>query len=260
MDNKRLGKVFLLGIVGLIIVCILCAGLMSCRIVDTGYVGIHTRLGKAIGVKDAGLNFVVPFIDDLKKMEIREQTIQNTYSVSSKDMQTITMALNVQFSIGEDPLSIYEKFGLQYNERLIHPRISESLNAVSARYTIEEFITKRNDMAKELLNEVLDDVSPYKVSVSSCSIIEHDFSDEFDRAIESKLVASQNALTAQNNLERVKYEAEAEIVKAKGIADANKLMQQSLTPLLIQRMAIEKWNGQLPNVTGDGSIPMINLK
>lgn len=256
----RKSNIFLLGVIGLAVICILCLGLMSCRIVDTGYVGIHTRLGKAIGVKDAGLNFVIPFIDGLKTMEVREQTIQNTYAVSSKDMQTITMSLNVQFSIGEDPLGIYEKFGLQYNERLIHPRISESLNAVSARYTIEEFITKRNDMAKELLAEVLDDVREYKVSVSSCSIIEHDFSDEFDRAIESKLVASQNALTAQNNLERVKYEAEAEIVKAKGIADANKLMQQSLTPLLIQRMAIEKWNGQLPTVTGDGSIPMINLK
>ena len=244
----------------LILFFIISLFISSCKIIDTGYIGIHTRLGKAIGVKDAGLNFIVPFIDGVKKLEIREQTLEKNYTVSSKDMQTITMVLNVQYSIAEDPLELYKKFGTSYNERLIMPRISESLNAVAARYTIEEFIIKRNDMASELLKEVEEDFDGYGVIVASCSIIEHDFSDEFDRAIEAKLVASQNALTAANNLEKVKFEAEAEVVKAKGIADANKLMQQSLTPLLIQRMAIEKWDGVLPSVTGSDSIPMINLK
>ena len=200
------------------------------------------------------------FIDTMKIMEVREQTVEKTYSVSSKDMQTISMTLNVQYSIGGDALELYSKFGVDYKDKLINPRISESLNAVSARYTIEEFITKRNEMAAELLKEVMADFDDYGIVVAACSIIEHDFSDEFDQAIERKLVASQNALTAQNDLEKVRYEAEAEVTKAKGIAEANRIMQESLTPLLIQRMYIEKWDGKMPQVSGSGVTPMIQVK
>ena len=215
----------------------------SVTIVSTGEVGIRSRLGKAISQEEPGLHFRIPFVDTIKTMEVREQTVEKTYAVSSKDMQTISMTLNVQYSITGDALDLFRKFGTDYKNKLVNPRISESLNAVSARYTIEEFITKRNE-----------------ITVAACSIIEHDFSDEFDQAIERKLIASQNALTAQNDLEKVKYEAEAEITKAKGIAEANRIMQESLTPLLIQRMYIEKWDGKMPQVSGSGVTPMIQVK
>lgn len=254
-----------------IVILALFIGLWPIVIIPTGEVGIVSRLGKAVDVKDPGLNFKIPFIDSIKTIEVREQNIEKNYIVSSKDMQTITMTLNVQYSVGNDVLELYKKFGTSYKERLIFPRISESLNAVSARYTIEEFITRRNEMSSELLNELTEDFTEYGVVVSACSIIEHDFSDEFDQAIERKLVASQNALTAKNDLEKVRFEAEAEVVKAqqyaeaeiakaRGEAEANRLRQQSLTPLLVQQQAIQRWNGTLPSVMGGNSVPFINLK
>ena len=126
-------------------------------------------------------------------------------------------------------------------------------------------------MSSELLNELTEDFTEYGVVVSACSIIEHDFSDEFDQAIERKLVASQNALTAKNDLEKVRFEAEAEVVKAqqyaeaeiakaRGEAEANRLRQQSLTPLLVQQQAIQRWHGTLPSVMGGNSVPFIHLK
>lgn len=254
----------------IVVIVILFVFLSSFVIVPTGEAAIISRLGKAVEVKEPGFNFVLPFVDAVRMIEIREQNIENKYTVSSKDMQTIAMTLNVQYSVGGDVLELYKKFGTAYKEKLIFPRISESLNAVSARYTIEEFITKRNEMSSELLRELADDFTEYGVTVSACSIIEHDFSDEFDQAIERKLVASQNALTAKNDLERVKFEAEAEVVKAqqyaeaevaraKGDAEANRLRQQSLTPLLVQQQAIQKWSGNLPTYMGGNSTPFINL-
>uniref|UniRef100_UPI0026174343 prohibitin family protein n=1 Tax=Brachyspira sp. TaxID=1977261 RepID=UPI0026174343 len=129
----------------------------SITIVSTGEVGIRSRLGKAISQEEAGLHFRIPFMDTIKTIEVREQTVEKTYAVSSKDMQTISMTLNVQYSITGDTLDLYKKFGTDYRNKLVNPRISESLNAVSARYTIEEFITKRNEMAAELLREVMSD-------------------------------------------------------------------------------------------------------
>lgn len=257
-------------VIAVIVFVVLIFVISTITIIPTGEAGIVSRLGKAIEVKEPGLNFIIPFIDSVRTIEVREQNIENNYIVSSKDMQTINMSLNVQYSVGGDVLELYKKFGTAYKEKLIFPRISESLNAVSARYTIEEFITKRNEMSSELLRELADDFTEYGVTVSACSIIEHDFSDEFDQAIERKLVASQNALTAKNDLERVKFEAEAEVVKAqqyaeaevaraKGDAEANRLRQQSLTPLLVQQQAIQKWSGNLPTYMGGNSTPFINL-
>lgn len=248
-------------VIGIIVLVLLILVLMSTKIISTGEVGVRTRLGKAIGLDDPGFHVLIPFMDSVKVMETREQTVEKTYSVSSKDMQTIQMTLNVQYSIGSDVLELYQKFGTSYKERLIEPRIAETLNAVSAQYTIEEFITKRNEMAQRLLDEIMVDFKDYGVIVAACSIIDHDFSDQFDQAIERKLVASQDALTALNELEKVKANAEAEITKAKASAEANKYMQQSITPLLIQKMYIEKWDGKLPQIqSGNGIMPMINLK
>ena len=255
-----LKRAYLIGI-GVVAIFAIILILMSTKIVSTGEVGVRTRLGKAIGLDEPGFHVLVPFIDSVKIMETREQTVEKTYSVSSKDMQTIQMTLNVQYSIGSEILDLYQKFGTSYKERLIEPRIAETLNAVSAQYTIEEFITKRNEMAKNLLDEIMVDFKDYGVIVAACSIIDHDFSDQFDQAIERKLVASQDALTALNELEKVKANAEAEITKAKATAEANKYMQQSITPLLIQKMYIEKWDGKLPQIqSGDGIMPLINLK
>src|SRR5439155_1144935 len=55
-------------------------------------------------------------------------------------------------------------------------------------------------------------------------------------------------------------DAQAILVKAKAQAEANKLLQEALTPLLIQNKAIERWNGTLPQFTGGGAVPFLNLK
>ena len=182
-SNKLHSILFILLPIVLVVGFLIFSGV---TIVSTGEVGIRSRLGRAISQEEPGLHFKIPFIDTIKIMEVREQTVEKTYAVSSKDMQTISMTLNVQYSIGGDALDLYSKFGVDYKDKLINPRISESLNAVSARYTIEEFITKRNEMAAELLKEVMNDFQDYGIVVAACSIIEHDFSDEFDQAIERK--------------------------------------------------------------------------
>ena len=97
------------------------------------------------------------------------------------------------------------------------------------------------------------------------SITNFDFSDSFNEAIESKVTAEQNALQAKNKLKQIKYEAEQTVEKAKAEAESLRLQRQEITPDLIrlrqievQRTAIEKWNGKLPQVTG-GAIPFIDL-
>ncbi len=226
---------------------------MSAVIVRTGEAGVLLQFGKATRILYEGLSFKIPFIENVRMLEIREQNLEQNYVVSSKDIQTIDVVINVQFNLSGDVLDLYRKFGTDYKIRLIAPRVSETINAVVARYTIEEFIEERSRLARELLDALKKDFEPYGIHVASSSIINHDFSDEFNKSIEAKKIAEQEALRAKNELEKVKYEAQAEIEKATGIAEANKIVQSSLTDQLIKQKMIDKWDGKLPLYQGNGN-------
>ncbi len=240
-------------IVGVAVVLVFIFFSMSSVIIRTGEVGILLRFGKATKVLHEGLSIKLPLIETVQILEVREQNLEQNYIVSSKDIQTIDVVVNVQFNVSGDPLELYRKFGAYYKTRLIAPRVSETINAVVARYTIEEFIEERSQLARELLEDLKKDFEAYGINVASASIINHDFSAEFDKSIEAKKIAEQEALRAKNDLERVKYEAQAEIEKATGIAEANKIMQSSLSDQLIRQKMIDKWDGKLPLYQGNGN-------
>lgn len=225
----------------------------SAVIVRTGEAGILLRFGKATKVVYEGLSFKIPFVETVRMLEVREQNLHQGYVVSSKDIQTIDVVINVQFNLSGDVLDLYRKFGTDYKIRLIAPRVSETINAVVARYTIEQFIEERSQLARELLEALKKDFEPYGIHVASASIINHDFSEEFNKSIEAKKIAEQEALRAKNDLEKVKYEAQAEIEKATGIAEANRILQSSLSDQLIRQKMIDKWDGKLPLYQGDGN-------
>lgn len=245
-------------IIIVVVVALLILVGQSFVIVKTGEVGILLRFGKAIKVVNEGLSVKIPFAESVRMLEIREQNVEQAYVVSSKDIQTIQVVLNVQYNISGDVLELYRNFGTDYRFRLIEPRISETINAVVARYTIEEFIEERSKLALELLNDLKSDFDKYGIQVASASIISHDFSAEFDKSIEAKKIAEQDALRAKNELEKVKYEAQAEVEKAQGIAEANMILQSSLTDQLIRQKTIDKWDGKLPLYQGNGDA-IINL-
>jgi len=95
--------------------------------------------------------------------------------------------------------------------------------------------------------------------------------DAIEQQMQQKMAAQQQAQQAEYELQRqqtlakakvaeAEGDAQATLVKAKAQAEANKLLQEALTPLLIQNKAIERWNGTLPQFTGGGAVPFLNLK
>lgn len=88
------------------------------------------------------------------------------------------------------------------------------------------------------------------IIVEDISIVNLGFSREFTAAIEEKQLAEQRALKATNDLERIKIEAEQQITKAKADAESQRLQQQTLSELIIQKEFIQKWDGKLPSVMG----------
>ena len=104
-------------------------------------------------------------------------------------------------------------------------------------------------------------LAKYGVQVEDVSLIQIGFSPEFTKSIEQKQIAEQDAKKAEYDALRASKEAEAEVNRAKGTAESQKLLRQSLNRELLEKQAIEKWDGKFPTVMsgGSGALPFINI-
>lgn len=239
----------------------------NCYSVETGEVAIISTFGKITRVDSEGLNFKIPFVQSKTFMEVREKSYtfakteeaNTTMEVSTKDMQSIKIELIIQASIS-DPEKLYKAFYNKHEQRFIRPRAREVVQATIAKYTIEEFVSKRTEISQIINNDIADDFAQYGIIVNNVSIVNHDFSDEYERAIEQKKVAEQAVERAKAEQEKVLLEyknkveiAKLELQEREIKAKANAIESQTLTPQLLKKMTIEKWDGHLPKVQGETS-------
>jgi regulator of protease activity HflC (stomatin/prohibitin superfamily) len=217
-------------------------------------------------VVEPGPHFKIPLAEEVVFMSVRVEKTTTKTEAASRDLQTVQTTMVLNYNL--DPAkagSMYANIGLNYNERVIDPALKESFKAAAARYTAEELISKRETLKTEVRNYLRDRLGVYGIVVVDLSITDFEFSSEFNKAIESKQTAEQNALRAKRDLERIKVEAEQKITSAKAEAEALRLQRQVISPELIQLRkieaqikAIEKWDGKMPNVTG-GAVPFIQI-
>ena len=247
-------------IIGIIVIAVIILLASSIRIVESGEVGVRVRFGKASNQPThEGINLKIPFVEEIKKMNIRVQKIEVTTSSSSKDLQDVEMSLAVNYQIDKKKaVNLYKNVGSNYDEVILEPAIEEGIKAVTSKYTAEELITNRSEVSKQCREELDKKVSKYGLSINDFNITNFNFSKEFNKAIEEKQVAEQKVLTAKQELEKERIEAEKKIVKAEAEKRSNELKEESLTDNIIREKFIEKWDGHLPKVTGSNNMLDIN--
>jgi regulator of protease activity HflC (stomatin/prohibitin superfamily) len=258
-------------------------------IVESGHVGVVRTLGAVQPVAlPEGFHFKKPFIDQVEQMDIRLTASREQATAASKDLQTVTTQVTTQFSLnGELAPQIYQKIGTlpKVAVSLVQPAIQECVKGVTAKFTAEELVTKREFVKQQIqealvnfLNNTLREKDLINsINIANLAITDFNFSDEFNRAIEAKVKAEQMALQAKNEklmrvtqaeaaAEERKLAASAEAfsteVQSKARADAiqreSAALQQS--PQIIRLRAIEKWDGTLPRITGQSAVPFLNIE
>jgi len=159
---------------------------------------------------------------------------------------------------------LHKEIGVTYEDRIIAPAIQETVKAVTAKFTAEELITKRAEVKEAIQKDLFDRLQKTYIVVDNFNIVNFQFSEQFNQAIESKVSQVQASLTAQNKLEQVKFEAQQKIEQATGEARAIQIRSDALksNPQVLQLEFINKWSGNLPQVysTNGGSInPFIDI-
>jgi len=237
----------------------------SLTVIPAGHIGVQVTLGEVNQQTLAeGAHFVNP-ISRIKEVEVRLVTANlKQASAGTKDLQQIHTDIVLNYRIdGSKAAHIYKEFGFDLQDRVILPALSESLKAVTAHYTSEELVTKRDMVSAQVKDEVAGKLGKYGVSVGDISLVNFGFSADYQKAIEAKVIATQSKLKAEQDLQRIEVEAKQEIAKAEGRAKAIQIETQAINSQgganYVQLKAIEKWDGNLPS-TMAGVVPFINVK
>lgn len=248
----------------------------SVQIVDAGHRGVllhWSAVDTSVPPLEEGLHFVTPFADSVVDVEIRTLKYVKSTSSASKDLQTVSTAVTVNFRPSPESVHyLYKNVGLDYENRVIQPAVEEVVKQVTANYNAEELITKRPLVKSDIEREITARLNDFNIITEVISITDFQFSPLFAAAIEAKVEAEQKALKAENDLRRIEVEARQNEQRAKGIASANiaeaqgeaeaiRIINDALAnnPNYLEWVKTQAWDGKLPLVVGEGGTPFIHI-
>lgn len=257
------------GVVGFAVLVLIFA-LTPFTIVDTTERAVVLNFGVIKRVLEPGIHWVTPVVESVEKFDVATKKSEVSATSASKDLQTVTSKVAVNYNIQALKVGeIWTQFKGQQDVVVIEPSIQEAIKASTAKYTAEELITKREQVKNDIFLSLKDGLASSYIEVTDVSIVDFDFSPEFNKSIEAKVKAEQDALTSKNLLEQKKYEAQQIVVTAEANAKAIQIQAQAINSQggedYVNMKAVEKWDGKgcTSNCFGAGTqmpVPFLNVK
>jgi regulator of protease activity HflC (stomatin/prohibitin superfamily) len=249
----------------------------SFHTVSSGEVAVVKRLGKIEGVKTAGTHYDFWATNKYITYDTKVQNLETQTAAYSSDAQTMTIQMTIQYQIYSDKaVEIATQYGkLKVLENRIESIALEKTKSVLSSHKAMDIIANRASISPAVESAIKEAVGDeYYVDIVAVVLTNIDFSDAFELAVEEKMIAEQAKLkadyenqtkvakaeadaeaklkAAQAAIEIAKAEAEARMIAAEAEAAANKVVEDSITAKIIQKLIIEAWDGKLPVVAGNG--------
>lgn len=271
--GRKIGTVVTAIVAAVILLVILGS---SFTVINEGYIGVKYQFGKIIESDlTAGLNFKIPFIQDIRPVDIREQMYESATAAYTKDTQTVEN-LHVKLTYVYDKGSLenlIRNIGINNVEtKLIIPQVQSVMKNEIGKVKAEELVQSRSAVQENIEDKLRENLAEDGIIISSFSIEDIDFEDGFEEAIRAKVVAEQEALKMQNKTKEEEELARQAVIKAQAAAESEKIradaeayaidkIQQQLTksPEYIELKRVEKWDGKYPQVMGESVNPFINM-
>ena len=275
-------------ILAMVAMLLMFSGCAKAVTIKEGQVGIVVKFGQAKDeVLYPGFYFTMPFVTKVVKMNVQWQKYYLETSAFSKDMQQVDIKCSMNYALrSQGALKMYKDVGKEFADKIMLPLALDSLKSTFSRYSAEELVSNRDLIAEEVFAELAQELEFYSIEVKEVAIEDIDFSDAFTNAIEAKQVATQTllqaeteqkqqTLIAQAEAERamikarseseqklIRAQAEADAVKIGADAEAYRIEMESkyITEEIIKKETIEKWNGELPTITGSGTVPIVDME
>ena len=256
----NIGKYVAMGLGGVLLSI---GGVKSCQVVEPGERGVKVRLGEVQPeVFDEGLHFKWPFVEDIKTLDIKTHKLQHKTNVYTKDIQQAEAVCAINYNLQPQSVNkLYQEVGQDYETKIIMPIVEGTIKDIIGKWNAQDLIGNREKAVNEILTKLQQQLKNNYVSVTNFQLTNIDYSDTFEKAIEEKVTAEQNALKAKNKTVQVEEEARQKIISAEAEAKSTAIRAEALTQnkSLVEYEAVQKWDGKLPQYMMGNSVPFVNL-
>lgn len=263
----------------LIVVCTLLALIIivsSIKIIPEGYVGVKYRVATLVDTSiGAGPHVCIPFIEKIRKIDVREQVYEAQTTAYTKDTQTVeNIVIKVNYSYSTDKLDVLIRtIGVNNVEsKLIMPQLNSVLKNEVGKYKAEELVQNRSALQESVEDSLRSNLEGYGVVVTALNIIDVDFEDSFEQTIREKVAAEQEAQKVKNETVKKEELAKQEVIAAEANAQAKKIeadadayaikvVQEQLdkSPNYNDYIRAQAWDGKLPEVMGNAVNPFVTM-
>jgi prohibitin 2 len=225
--------------------------------VNTGHVGVVRTFGRISGQINPGISLIAPWQSyDSVNVQVQKQTFSDLTAFSA-ETQNVLITTTINYSVApNDARDLIARVGTDWFDRLVPNNLNQAFKDEAVKFTAVNIAPNREPIRTAVLKALRERLSPYSIRVNDLNIDNIEFSKQFEAAIEAKQEATQAALKAQAQVQQAKFEAQSVIAKAQGEADANvkvaegqaeanRKLNASLSPKVLQYIAIQKLNPKL---------------
>lgn len=271
--KKSIGFWVLLGVITVFVLVVF----FNCfSVVNEGYIGVKYQFGKIVSSDlSAGLNFHIPFIEEIQEVDTREQiySVQtNAYTSDTQTVDQLSLKMNYYYD-GTKLSDIIRTIGVSNVEtKLLVPNVAKIAKNEIGKVRAEDLVQTRSEVQNAIYESLKETLEPSGIIVTAFAIENLSFDAAFEQSIQAKVIAAQDALKMQNKTVEKEEEARQQVIAAQAEADSQKIKadaeayaikavqeQLSKSPNYIDYLKINNWNGVLPQAIGTEVNPFIAL-
>ena len=235
----------------------------SFKTVEPGQRGVRVSLGT---VEDKsltpGLYWVNPFTTHITEMNVQTIKWEGNTQAYTKDVQTATVHFVANYNLKPEVAHVvYQTVGEDWANTLVGQVVTSQIKRVIGQYEAVELIAKRQDAQQTITSDITEQLAKKNVIVTGFQMTNVDYTPIFERAVEAKVVAQQDAIREQNHTAAVEQSAKQTVIRATAEAQSMQIRAHALesNPKLVEWEAVQKWKGEVPYIMGAGAVPFINM-
>ena len=259
MDKKLLG-------LPIAMLCLLVCFIILCNpfvMVGPGERGIKITLGHVQPESyGEGLHTIFPFIQKFRTMDVKTQRNTKTTAVYTKDIQQARVTYVLNYNVEPSSVNkLFQEVGLDYETKILTPVVEGTIKDIIGKWNAQDLIANRERATGDILTKLQSQLKDNYITVTDFQMTEINYSEVFERAIESKVTAEQEALKAKNKTVQVQEEAKQKVIAPEAESRSMAIRAQALNQnkSLVQYEAVQKWDGKMPQYMLGNSVPFINV-
>jgi prohibitin 2 len=270
LPNLNLNNPFV--ILGIVVLLLIIGFSRSFQVIDARERGIVRHLGKlSEKTLEPGIHIEIPFVSVITKIDISTKKLElSNIKIYTKDQQSAMLSAVANYNIKSTKvINLYNKIGTLnkalFEETIIFPILQSTIRNEMGKWTAEQVITEKEKIASRIFESLqkaqdeggLDGI----ISFSNFEIISLNLDEAYEGAVRAKVIAEQQAKTAENKTKQIQEEAKQKLIQAQAEAESMKIRSQALSQnkALVEYEAVQKWDGKLPQYMMGNSVPFVNI-